>query len=123
MLAGTALVAALLLIPHASCHAGGSFAKAFTKLGTGFLNVATCWAEIPLRVYEKYGECSTPFFGVCLAPTLGVLEGNTLTLGRLAAGLADMSTFPAPWPRADYEPIMGPIWKREPIEEGRDGAL
>lgn len=118
-----ALLAMFLLLPSVSRCAEGYLANASKKLGVGCTNVATCWIELPLRVYEKFDENRNPFFGVCLAPTLGVLEGNTLAAGRLAAGVVDVSTFPVPWPMARFEPIMEPVWKRQPFEEGPGSAI
>ncbi len=123
LLGVVALIGMFLLLPSVSCCAEGYLAKASNKLGVGCVNVATCWMELPLRVYEKFDESRNPFYGVCLAPTLGVLEGNTLAAGRLAAGVADVSTFPVPWPMAHFEPVMEPVWKREPSEGGPAGAV
>ncbi len=115
-----AIVAALLLAFSNSCLAEGYIAKASVKFGTGFINVATCWIEIPLRFCDKYRESQNHFYGACLAPSLGILEGGTLTLGRLASGIVDVATFMVPWPQADFGPIMEPIWKRDLSDSSQD---
>lgn len=121
LLSKTALVAAFLLGLSSSSLAKGYIARSSTKFGVGFVNAATCWLEVPLRVCAKYRESRNPLYGICLAPSLGCLEGGTLTLGRLAGGVADVATFPVPWPQADFEPILEPIWKGEQPEEGPGG--
>ncbi|MDD4953429.1 MAG: exosortase system-associated protein, TIGR04073 family [Candidatus Omnitrophica bacterium] len=70
------------------------------KLGRGTINTATCWAEVPARVFEVSNR-HDPLTGF----TLGTVEGVFTGIFRGLTGIFDAVTFIIP----PYdEPIMQP---------------
>jgi putative exosortase-associated protein (TIGR04073 family) len=81
------------------------------KIGSGLINTATCWTEVP----EGIGEV-TLRENLLLGLTWGFGEGLASGCIRGAAGIYDMATFGiSPYD----EPVMKPVYEvRHPEEEG-----
>lgn len=76
--------------------------KMMHKLGRGFVNVLTCWVEIPRGVAIQW-ENMDPVSGLFV----GGIQGVGWGFARFASGVYEVVTFPFPVP-AGYKPMMEP---------------
>lgn len=73
------------------------------KFKRGIINTLTGWLEIPKKVIETTKE-ENLFKGL----TIGLAKGIGNGVARTAVGLCETTTFIAPIPKSNYEPIMEP---------------
>lgn len=98
------LLVAMVLVGMAT----PAFAQdAGAKFWRGFVNAVTGWLEIPQTIYEE-SQAENPLYGL----TVGTIKGAGLTLLRTASGVVEVATFPVPFPKEDYAPILEPefVW-------------
>ena len=104
MLVGILLVAGLSMwAPDASAVADQPTCPFARKLGRGVANVLLGFTEVPLTMIDvsrSHGEVA--------GATWGLVEGVCRMVVRMGVGVAEIVTFPAPFPKADYEPIFLP---------------
>ncbi len=81
--------------------------KMLHKLGRGFVNVVTCWVEIPRNIAIEW-ENTDPVSGLFV----GGIEGIGWGFARFASGVYEVVTFPIPVP-AGYKPMMEPEFCRQ----------
>jgi putative exosortase-associated protein (TIGR04073 family) len=97
------LLTAALSLACANIQADDTYlARSSGKFGSGVLNAATGWAEIPKTMYttsQQEGAIGLP---------LGFFKGVFHTLGRTMIGVVDMTTFFIP-----TKPMVTPglIWE------------
>jgi putative exosortase-associated protein (TIGR04073 family) len=89
----------------------------FDKLKRGVVNTLTGWLEIPKKIIETSRE-ETLFKGL----TVGLAKGIGRGVARTAVGLCETTTFMAPIPKKDYEPIMIPehVFKKEDKDKDKE---
>ena len=99
------LLAAVLLIVSLSGRAEQSYVATIgNKAGTGLLNAAAGWMEIPkTMIVTSRNE------GLGIGLTGGFFMGLANTLGRSVMGVVDLATFPIP-----TKPMVTPplIWEK-----------
>lgn len=72
------------------------------KFGRGWVNIFTCWVEIPHSVAIEWTR-TDPITGVFVGVPKGFVWGFT----RFSSGLYDVFTFPLPM-TTDYGPVLEP---------------
>ena len=74
------------------------------KLGRGVANILLGFTEIPLTMIDV-----NRVHGEVAGATWGFAEGMCMTVKRMLAGVAEVITFPVPFPTDDYdEPLSKP---------------
>jgi putative exosortase-associated protein (TIGR04073 family) len=73
------------------------------KLVRGTANILSGWLEIPQTIDEEWKASKNAGIGI----VAGLFKGIVLAAGRMASGVWDVLTFPAPVPE-NYEPLFKP---------------
>lgn len=91
------VMALTLLSPQAFCD------DLWQKAGRGASNFLFGFMEVPHQIQEmgKENDNAIAFLG-------GIIKGSVLGATRMVAGVVEVVTFPLPFPRHDYKPIMRP---------------
>lgn len=81
------------------------------KFGRGFINILTCWAEVPAQVV-KVSKQHDPLVGI----SLGAVEGTVTAALRCVTGAYDAVTFFAP----PYDkPLMKPEYALKAADDNQ----
>ena len=99
------LTVAALAVPAVMADDGDYGDAVRLKLGSGFSNVVLGMGELPKNIINTSNEVS-PLFGI----TGGALKGLLHALGRTAAGMVDVLTFPAPTQPSTTPPFVWQNW-------------
>ena len=94
-------VAALVLMSGVSLASAKD--DAFTKFGRGMANIVTSPGEFYTQsmMMTDNHEISTSLFG-------GFMKGAVMFVAREVVGVCEVVTFPIPFPKVEYGPIIKP---------------
>ena len=87
-------------------HAAGSNPAA-RKLGRGVANIALSFTEIPLTMIDVGQD-----HGGVAGATWGLVQGVGSTVVRMLVGVVEVVTFPLPFPKVGYGPMIQPEFPR-----------
>lgn len=107
---GIAVLAVVVLLLGMAAPAFAQDAGA--KFWRGLANTGLGWWLIPKTIWET-SQNENPLYGL----TVGTLQGAGMAILRTAAGAVEVVTFPFPFPKDDYAPLVDPEypWSEEEV--------